>query len=154
MAVVITFAIHRFDALSAAQLYAVLKARQEVFMIEQACLYSDCDDRDADAWHVLGTDDAGTLAAYLRILPPGNRYAEPSIGRVLTTAPFRGTGLGRALVAQGLAHCARLYPDHPIRILAQEYLLRFYASFGFSICSATIDEDGILHREMLLEPAG
>ncbi len=142
----------RFDDLSGAEVYAVLAQRQQVFVLEQQCLYNDFDGLDQAAFHLLGwRDDGGTraLAAYLRVLAPGAKYAEMSIGRVLTAQAFRGTGLGRELLAQGIAHAERQFPGQRIRIGAQHYLEAFYASFGFQTVTPPYDEDGIVHVDML-----
>jgi ElaA protein len=142
-----------FAGLTAAQLYAMLALRQEVFVLEQACLYPDIDGLDPDAHHLLGwrrVDGRQQLVAHLRCLAPGAKYEEMSIGRVVTSPAARGTGLGRELVAQGLALARQLHPGHAIRIGAQAHLERFYAGFGFVTVSAPYDEDGILHIDMLL----
>jgi ElaA protein len=145
----------RLGELSAVELYALLAARASVFIVEQACAFLDLDGLDACAWHLCGWTgaDAGRkLAAYLRLIDPGCKYAEPSIGRVLTTAPFRRTGLGRAAMREGLARAAQLYPGRALRIGAQQRLERFYAEFGFRTVSEPYQEDGIAHVEMLLAP--
>lgn len=145
----------RFAELAAAELYAVLAARAAVFVVEQACVFLDLDGLDASAWHLLGWAGGGAvpaLAAYLRLIDPGCKHAEPSIGRLLTTADFRGIGLGRAAMREGLGHAALLYPGCAIRIDAQQRLKRFYAELGFRTVSAPYDEDGIAHVEMLLPP--
>jgi len=142
----------RFVDLEPAELYAVLGARAEVFIVEQACPFQDLDGLDAFAWHLLGWsqhDGARMLAAYLRLIEPGRKYAEPSIGRVLTTAPFRGIGLGRAAMTEGLARAHSLYPGQAIRIGAQQRLERFYAELGFRTVSEPYQEDNIAHVEML-----
>src|SRR5207247_3993078 len=81
--------------------------------------------------------------------PPGTKFAEPSIGRVVTTSAVRGTGYGRALMREALARAEKLWPACAIRIGAQRYLERFYADFGFVAASEPYDEDGVLHIEML-----
>jgi ElaA protein len=142
-----------FAGLTAAQLYAMLALRQEVFVLEQACLYPDIDGLDPGAHHLLGwreADGRQELVAHLRCLAPGAKYAEMSIGRVVTSPAARGSGLGRELVAQGIALARELHPGHAIRIGAQAHLERFYAGFGFATVSAPYDEDGILHVDMLL----
>ncbi|WP_426194630.1 GNAT family N-acetyltransferase [Massilia sp. DWR3-1-1] len=142
-----------FAQLSNHDVYAMMAARLHVFVLEQQCLWNDFDGLDLDAHHVLGwatVDGQRQLVAYLRVLAPGAKYAEASIGRVLTTSAGRGGGIGRALVAQGLAQLARLYPGAPVKIGAQQYLERFYASFGFVTISAPYDEDGIMHVDMRL----
>ena len=140
-----------FSELSGTALYAVLTARAEVFVVEQTCPYLDPDGHDENSVHLLG-EDSGELAAYLRILPPGEKYSEASLGRVLTREKWRGTGLGRVLVAEGVRQCESLFPGAPIRIGAQAHLAKFYGEFGFVTVSEPYDEDGIPHVEMLREP--
>ena len=142
----------RFAELTPAELYAILEARSAIFVVEQRCVFQDADGYDALAWHLLGwtgTQSARTLAAYLRLIEPGRKYREPSIGRVLTVAALRGAGLGREAMREGLQRCAKLYPGMPVRIAAQQRLERFYASLGFLPASAPYEEDGILHVDML-----
>ena len=95
------------------------------------------------------------MAAYLRVLLPGARFAEHSIGRVLTTAPFRGQGLGRELMLRGQARVAEQFGSVPIRIAAQAHLAHFYGSLGFVAVGDPYDEDDITHIDMLrAAPAG
>ena len=141
-----------FHDLSPADLYELLAQRQQVFILEQTCLYPDIDGLDPVAHHLLGwrmVDGKRQLAAYLRVLGPGVKYDEMSLGRVITTQAARGTGAGRALLAEGIARAEALYPGHRIRIGAQQYLEQFYSSFGFETVSAPYDEDGIMHIDML-----
>nr|WP_198979846.1 GNAT family N-acetyltransferase [Herbaspirillum sp. ASV7] len=138
-----------FDELSLEQLYDAIHLRQQVFVIEQECLYLDADGFDPACLHGLGYDDQGTLAAYARILPPGVRYAEPSIGRVIVSLPLRGKGLGEALMKQALARSAALYPGMAIRISAQARLERFYRRLGFVSVGDLYDDTGIAHVDML-----
>ncbi|MGI8548885.1 MAG: GNAT family N-acetyltransferase, partial [Gemmatimonadaceae bacterium] len=137
-----------FDELTVTELYDILRARSAVFVVEQACPYQDCDDLDRFSHH-LWTRFRGELAAYLRIVPPGVKYPEPSLGRIMTAAAVRGSGLGRALMREGIARCESLYGPQPIRIGAQRYLLRFYGDFGFEPTGLDYDEDGIPHAEMV-----
>lgn len=139
---------HRFGDLSAPQLYAVCAAREAVFVVEQSCPYQELDGLDLDAMHLIGWSGS-EVAAYLRVLGPGVRYAEPSIGRVLTSRPFRGTGIGRTLVEMSLEYIDRHYPGRQVRISAQAHLERFYGSLGFQTVSERYLEDDIPHVEML-----
>jgi ElaA protein len=139
----------RLGELSAEQLYAVLAARVAIFVVEQNCAYQDLDGLDGDAEHLIawsGTEVAG----YLRVLAPGTRFADPSIGRIITTQPFRGSGHGRELVAKGIERTRLRYPGRPVRISAQQYLEKFYGAFGFATVSEPYLEDNIPHVEMLL----
>ena len=142
--------------LTSGQLYAALAARQQVFAVEQHCAFQDADGHDAHASHLLGWVGERAsldLAAYLRVLDPGRKYAEPSIGRVLTVPPHRRTGLGRAVMIEGIARTRLAWPGQPIRIAAQQRLEVFYASLGFRTASAPYQEDGIPHVDMLLNAA-
>ena len=144
----------RMQRLTPTELYAALAARQQVFAVEQHCAFLDADGHDAHAWHLLGwIGDSGVenLVAYLRVLDPGRKFAEPAIGRVLTLSPYRGVGLGRLLMVVGIARSAQAWPGRAIRIAAQQRLERFYASLGFRIVSPPYEEDGIAHVDMVLE---
>jgi ElaA protein len=145
------WAWQRFHDLGVDNLHDALQLRSRVFILEQGP-YLDVDGHDRASWHLLGRDDAGTLLAYLRVVDPGVKYAEPSIGRVVTAPEVRGTGLGRALMREGLLGCARHWPGQPVRISAQARLQRFYTELDFSVVSAEYLEDGIAHVEMLWRP--
>ena len=140
-----------FDELTLRELQAIYMARQQVFTLEQNCIYLDADGCDEPAWH-LAAWSAGERVplAYARLLPPGLKYAEASIGRVITTAKGRGTGLGRELVRRAIVLSARVHPGQGIRISAQSRLEAFYEGFGFTIVGERYIEDGIPHTEMLL----
>lgn len=137
-----------FGELTNYRLYQILRLRQEVFAVEQNSVYLDVDGKDLDALHVLAEED-GRVLAYCRLLAPGVKYAEASIGRVVTAPEVRGTGAGRELMRQALNTCLQHYPESGNRISAQLYLQRFYESFGFVTVGDPYDEDGIPHIEML-----
>lgn len=140
-----------WPALSGDEVYAILAARQDVFVVEQNCAYLDTDGWDQQAWH-LWTSGGQQIAAYLRILPAGTKYAEPSLGRVLTARAQRRSGLGRELMREGIRRLEALCGAVPIRIGAQKYLERFYGELGFVRAGEDYDEDGIPHLEMLRAP--
>ncbi len=118
-------------------------------MIEQNCLYQDADDLDHLAWHLTGSSRNGQLVAYLRVIPPGTRFPEPSIGRLLTIATMRGQYLATCALQQALRKCEAAYPGQTIRIAAQTYLVDFYSRFGFRKIGASYPEDGIEHVDMV-----
>ncbi len=138
-----------FDALSLAELYALLQLRSEVFVVEQTCVFQDIDGHDQAAYHLLGYTAAGELAAYARLFAPGSSYVQVSIGRVVSSPRHRRGGLGRALLTQAIAECEALFGAQPIKIGAQCYLQAFYESFGFVPQGEPYLEDGIPHQYML-----
>ena len=145
----------RLGALSARELHRIHVARQQVFVVEQACAFQDADEADERAWHLAAWQDAGegaeagpALLAYARIVDPGVKYLEPSIGRVLTTAAARGTGLGRLLLARAIEEAQTLHPGRGLRISAQHRLERFYAEAGFISVGVPYLEDDLPHIEM------
>lgn len=140
--------VKRFEELTTTELYALLKARAEVFVMEQHCYYLDMDERDKRAWHVMLTDGE-RVCAYLRVLDAGVSFAEVSLGRVLTTE--RGKGYGKEIVGKGIAVArGKLHADR-IRIEAQVHTIKFYEKFGFRQVSGEFLDAGIPHVEMLLE---
>jgi ElaA protein len=156
--------LRAFDELRPWELARLLRARQEVFVLEQQCLYLDADGVDEHAHHLsawaLDPDNPASRTragmqvplALARLVAPGVKYAEASIGRVITTGAARGTGLGRELMRRALAACRHLHPGVAVRISAQSRLEAFYASMGFTIESERYLEDGIPHTEMLWRP--
>jgi len=130
-------------------MYRILAVRQTVFVVEQDCPYQDADGLDQIAWHLLAEDKQQQIAAYLRILPPGISYTEPSLGRVLTSADYRTHGLGKLAITKAVEQIECLFPNQGIRISAQLYLERFYQSFGFVTQGEMYLEDDIEHVQML-----
>ena len=141
----------RFEELGVDALYDALALRCRVFILEQGP-YLDPDGLDRQAFHLLGRDDAGALQAYLRVVDPGLKYAEPSIGRVITAPEVRGQGVGWALMREGVERCVQAWPRQGIRISAQAHLQLFYGALGFESVGDPYGEDGILHVQMLRRP--
>jgi ElaA protein len=143
----------RFSELRPDDLYAMVRLREAVFVVEQNCPYLDADGRDSRAWHLLGWNKVAgaerSLVAYARVFEPGVRYTEGSIGRVATVQEVRRTGVGRRLMAEALRRLETLAPGEKIKIAAQRRLEAFYAGFGFTTVSAPYEEDGIMHVDMV-----
>lgn len=138
-----------FAELTADELYDIFVLRQTVFVVEQNCAYLDADGVDRHSRHLYGRDESGLMIAYLRLVEPGVKYAEPSIGRVITHPRARRTGTGRALMAEGIRGAGEFHPGAAIRIGAQSWAEDFYRSFGFERAGEEYLEDGIPHREMV-----
>lgn len=138
-----------FSELTVDELYDILALRQTVFAVEQNCAYLDADGSDRRSRHLYARDTSGLMVAYLRLVEPGVKYDEPSIGRVITHPSVRGTGLGRELMAEGVRGAGDHYPGAAIRIGAQKWAERFYRSLGFEAVGKEYIEDDIPHVEML-----
>src|SRR5690606_37166621 len=130
------------------ELYEILQLRSEVFVVEQNCVYNDCDGKDTKSKHFWAEID-NQIVAYCRIVPPGISYSEPSIGRVVTHPNFRNLKLGKQLMKQAIQVCENTFDTESIRISAQSYLKKFYENLGFQQVSEEYLEDGIPHIEML-----
>jgi ElaA protein len=145
------YRISAFDELATRELYEILRLRQEIFMVEQACAFLDNDRFDYAALH-LQLFSNNELIGYARILPPNSIYKEASIGRVSVALHLRGKSLGRLVFDLSLKACFDAYPQEKIKIQAQSYLLEFYSSFGFTPITEGYYDTGILHHDMILLP--
>jgi ElaA protein len=145
----LTWKYNCFSELGVGELYAILQLRNEVFVIEQNCIYQDADNKDGASYHLMGWD-GDTLACYCRILPPGVSYPEASIGRVVSSPSYRNIGCGRELMNRAIILTQAQFHCNTIKISAQLYLQQFYSLLGFVQVSETYLEDNIPHIEMLL----
>lgn len=136
-----------FAELGAHRLYAILRLRQQVFVVEQQCAYLDLDNLDQHADHMLCMQ-GDCLLAYQRCLAPKLVYAESALGRIVVDPSMRGRRLGRELVQRGIAYNLSRWPGQAIRINAQAHLQPFYAELGFIAEGDEYLEDNIPHRQM------
>ena len=137
-----------FDALTPFELYDIIKLRNEVFVVEQNCVFQDADAKDQKCYHLMGLVE-NQLAAYARLVPPGVSYEYVSIGRIVTSPAYRAKGVGKALLVAAINQCNSLFGEQTIKIGAQLYLKKFYEGFGFRQTSDVYDEDGIPHIMMI-----
>ena len=142
------FTIKKFNELSTHELYTVLQLRAEVFVVEQDCVYQDLDNKDLDAYHVLGVLDT-KIVAYARIFKPGDYFLESSIGRIVVKKEFRKFQYGYKLVVNSIQFIENNLQQNKILISAQSYLSKFYNSLGFTQVGEEYLEDGIPHIKML-----
>ncbi len=141
--------IKHFNELTTMELYRILRARAEIFVVEQDCVYQDLDNKDLNAWHVWFEDEDG-VAAYCRVLDKGVSYeGEGSIGRVI--AVKRGTGLGYKVMMEGIRVAEEKFGQTSLRISAQQYAQGFYEKCGFVRVSEPYLEDDIPHVQMVRE---
>jgi ElaA protein len=142
----------RFADLDTTTLYALLKLRVDVFVVEQGCAYPDLDGRDAepDTRHLWITGPAGGGTAlggagpqaYLRLLTDPDGTAR--IGRVCTAPAARGQGLAGRLVVRALAEIGR----RPCVLHAQSPLVDYYRRYGFRPVGPEFLDEGVPHIPM------
>ena len=141
--------ISQFDKLTPEQLYKILKLRQDVFIIEQNCIYSDLDGYDSKAIHMLFLDK-NELAAYSRIFSPDIKYKnESSIGRIIVAKDYRKRTLGKELIRESISYCITNFSNRTIRIEAQAALEDYYSKLGFVSDSKIYSVDDIDHIQMI-----
>lgn len=140
--------VKHFKDLTPYEVYALLRLRNEVFVVEQNCVFQDADNKDLYCHHLL-LFDGKNLIGYARLVPAGLSYNEMSIGRVVTSKAVRGSGAGKLLMQLAIEHCIKIFGEGLIHIGAQLYAEKFYESFGFKSLGTIYDEDGIDHIEMI-----
>ena len=134
-----------FRQLTTDELYALLRVRSEVFVVEQNCVYQDLDGDDQEAIHLwLTLEDK--IVALARVCPAGTHMTEISIGRVITTE--RGKGYGKQIMLDAIDAAIEHFGATLIDIEAQEYAKGFYEGVGFKQSSETFMLDGIPHIKM------
>jgi ElaA protein len=145
----IQWSTKHFSALNVEELYAILRLRSEVFVVEQNCVFLDMDNNDQIAYHTMGWMN-GELIASTRLFDVDQSYAGyQSIGRVVGSPRHRGIGAGKALMQYSITECERLFGKHPIKIGAQLYLKKFYNEQGFEQAGEMYYEDDIEHIPMI-----
>ncbi len=142
--------IKRFNELSTAELYNLLKLRSEVFVVEQNCVYQDIDGKDQKALHLIGEFNS-KIVAYARLFKAGDYFENASIGRVVVGTDYRDKKWGHELMQHAIAGIEEYFNSTKITISAQLYLQKFYESHGFVTTSETYLEDDIPHIEMKIE---
>jgi len=144
----LTWICKKFDELTPLELYAIMRLRNEVFVVEQNCVFQDADNKDQQCYHLAGWQE-NMLIAYTRIVPAGIIYDQISIGRVVTSPEHRGAGTGKLLMKKSIQYAHDFFGELPIKIGAQLYLKQFYESLSFVQSSDIYLEDGIEHIQMI-----
>jgi len=140
--------VKHFTELSAAELYAILRARQDVFVVEQNCPFEEIDGKDLDAYH-LWFEENGEILAYARVLDRGVSFETPAVGRVISIR--RREGLGSRILSEGIRIAREKYSAEAIMLEAQVYARKLYEKQGFVQVSEEFLEDSIPHIIMRLE---
>ena len=137
--------VKEWAELSTNEIENIFSLRQEVFVVEQDCVYQDIDGKDQKAKHVLGKKE-NDIVAYARIFKPGDYFKEASFGRAVVKKTERGKGVGDELVK----NCLENITEEEIKISAQSYLKGFYGKHGFKSEGNEYLEDGIPHTAMFI----
>ena len=140
--------IKKFNELTVEELYKILRVRNEVFVVEQTCIYQDCDNKDYNSYH-LYLEDENEMVGYLRIVNKGISYDEIYIGRVLVKESHRNRGISRKIMLEAIKFIEEELNSTEIRLSGQVYIKGFYESLGFKQVSEEYLEDDIPHVEML-----
>lgn len=131
------------------QLYAILKLRMQVLVVEQRYAYQDVDGQDLtdDTLHLMAWQD-DQLVAYLRLLDPQSQGGDVVIGRMVTSPEARELALEEHLLLKGLEAAEHCWPGVPVYLSAQAHLQGFYARHGFAVVGEEHLEDDIPHIGM------
>lgn len=140
--------IKKYKDLSRDELYEILRLRNAVFIVEQACPYQDIDETDKTAYHVFLQNEDG-IQAYLRVFREDPASKEARIGRVI--AVKRRCGMGSRILAEGIKLAKEELHASAIGLEAQVYARTLYEKQGFVQTSEEFLEDGIPHIEMKLQ---
>lgn len=146
------FEFKHFNDLSNTELYGMLRLRAEIFVVEQTCIYNDLDGLDKDAVHLIIKKE-DEIVGCSRLLQPGTRFPDFSIGRVVVKQNLRGTGLGIRMMEEAKNYMNERWNAETIKVSAQKYLQKFYEDLGFSVITEDYLEDGIPHVGMLFKSA-
>ena len=144
----INILVKTFQELTNNELYAILRLRSEVFVVEQDCVYQDLDDKDQKALHVLGFKE-DLLVAYTRLFKPGDYFEEASIGRVVVAKNQRQYKFGYDIMNASVKAVSNYFKTNSIKISAQCYLKNFYNNLGFKEIGEEYLEDNIPHVAMI-----
>ncbi len=147
----INWHIKHFNDLTTRTFHDLVALREQVFIVEQNCVYQDVDGKDPESYHLIGLSDDGILIATARILPLNINENKIAIGRVVIHADYRKSGLGRVLMNKAIIEVRNIYGRVPIKVSAQKYLKNFYLSLGFIVVGEEYLEDGIPSIEMSLK---
>ncbi|UAB85262.1 GNAT family N-acetyltransferase [Zunongwangia sp. SCSIO 43204] len=140
--------IKKFNELSLNELYQILQLRSEVFVVEQDCVYQDIDEKDDKALHVIGEVN-GKIVAYTRCFDKGFYFEEAAIGRVVVKDNQRKYGYGHQIMKASIKAIKDHFGTENIKLSAQQYLIKFYESHGFTSIGEGYLEDGIPHIAMV-----
>lgn len=144
------FEFKHFTELTTDELHDILQLRAEIFVVEQDCVYNDLDGLDKEAVHQFFKKE-GKIVAYSRLLKPGKRFPDFSIGRLIVAESERGTGLGIQLMEEAKEFILKEWQAKRIKISAQKYLRKFYENLGFVVVTEEYLEDNIPHYGMSYE---
>ena len=145
----IKFKVKKFKALSVDELYDLLHLRQQIFVIEQNCIYLDADGIDKKCFHLLGFVN-NKIVAYARIIPEGISYKTPSIGRVVIDEKHRGNKYAYKLMQKAIEVTIEKFNTKKVTISAQLYLKEFYQNLGFKTIGEVYLDCNLPHLKMVL----
>lgn len=138
----------KFEELDVKELYEILKARAEIFIMEQNIHYLDMDNVDYKSLHCFFMEESKVIA-YLRAFYQEDNNDIVRIGRVLTLK--HGNGIGRELMEKSIIAIRKRMKCKKISMDAQKHAVGFYEKFGFHVVSDDFLEEGVVHVVMELD---
>ncbi len=142
--------IRRFYQLNNLELYNIMQLRNQVFVIEQNCIYQDADGKDEKAKHIF-LKNGHQIVTYLRIFKPGDYFENASISRIVTRPGYRNNGYATEAIFKAIEVICNGWKERFIEISAQTYLIDYYKRLGFNKIGEEYLEDGIPHIRMLYD---
>ena len=139
--------IKRFDDLTTFEIYDILALRTEIFIVEQDCIYADCDGKDKNAYHLCMLEN-NKIIAYCRILDKGINFDEVSLGRFAVQKKYRSNGLAKKMLGEVMDFIKNELKVPAVKLSAQQYIMRLYTSYGFIPIGEPYDDDSIIHVDM------
>ena len=137
-----------FNELLLTELYEILKARSQIFIVEQNMHCQDIDGIDIKARHFFIEDD-GKVLAYLRAFYDDESKSVVRIGRVLSIT--HGVGMGAEVMSKAIEDIKKNMICKKICLDSQKQAIGFYEKLGFKVVSDEFLEEGVLHVKMQLK---
>jgi len=140
----------KFQELTPDELYKILKLRQEVFVLEQQCIYPDMDDIDQQSWHLFDLE-GDEVISYARVYWRDSEQRVAQIGRVVTDARYRRMRRAEGVMREAIQLIQEVLHAREMYLESQTYAIPFYERYGFQVTSEIFMEDGIPHVKMTRE---
>lgn len=145
-----TFEVKTISNMTGLEVFETMQLRQDVFIVEQNCIYRDIDNTDLTAQQTL-LKNKGKIVGTTRIYQPDIQEKRIHIGRVVIHKNWRNKELGHLLMCKNIEYIRENKEIDTIEISAQSHLQDFYSTHSFVTVGKEYLEDGIPHVKMILK---